>query len=149
MLKLSGLICGICPLCSSVLTGMEGDMDLQFLLQGGDLLKVRSSSWKKTRYFRLQEDCKTMWHESKKLFKSNPTCECCPSNQQACVWDSPVQLLHICVVWCWTLKTQNYYLTSSSTLSVSSGETPKVIFEIIYQVRRFLFVYWIINMTRS
>ncbi|XP_036939376.1 1-phosphatidylinositol 4,5-bisphosphate phosphodiesterase delta-1b isoform X2 [Acanthopagrus latus] len=53
--------------------GMEGDMDLQFLLQGGDLLKVRSSSWKKTRYFRLQEDCKTMWHESKKLFKSNPT----------------------------------------------------------------------------
>ncbi|XP_035527312.1 1-phosphatidylinositol 4,5-bisphosphate phosphodiesterase delta-1b isoform X1 [Morone saxatilis] len=53
--------------------GMEGDMDLQFLLQGGDLLKVRSSSWKKTRYFKLQEDCKTMWHESKKTFKTNQT----------------------------------------------------------------------------
>ncbi|CAL1580092.1 unnamed protein product [Knipowitschia caucasica] len=53
--------------------GMEGDTDLQFLLQGGDLLKVRSQSWKKTRYFRLQEDCKTMWHESKKPFRSNPT----------------------------------------------------------------------------
>uniref|UniRef100_A0A8C4NXE7 Phosphoinositide phospholipase C n=1 Tax=Dicentrarchus labrax TaxID=13489 RepID=A0A8C4NXE7_DICLA len=47
-------------LCSSVFTGMEGDMDLQFLLQGGDLLKVRSSSWKKTRYFKLQEDCNTI-----------------------------------------------------------------------------------------
>ncbi|XP_040911913.1 1-phosphatidylinositol 4,5-bisphosphate phosphodiesterase delta-1-like isoform X2 [Toxotes jaculatrix] len=53
--------------------GMEGDLDLQFLLQGGDLLKVRSPSWKKTRYFRLQEDCKTMWHESKKTFKTNQT----------------------------------------------------------------------------
>ncbi|XP_072297138.1 1-phosphatidylinositol 4,5-bisphosphate phosphodiesterase delta-1-like isoform X2 [Eucyclogobius newberryi] len=53
--------------------GLEGDPDLQFLLQGGDLLKVRSQSWKKTRYFRLQEDCKTMWHESKKLFRKTPT----------------------------------------------------------------------------
>uniref|UniRef100_A0A8C4I963 Phosphoinositide phospholipase C n=1 Tax=Dicentrarchus labrax TaxID=13489 RepID=A0A8C4I963_DICLA len=56
-----------------VMQGMEGDMDLQFLLQGGDLLKVRSSSWKKTRYFKLQEDCNTMWHESKKTFKTNQT----------------------------------------------------------------------------
>ncbi|XP_072297137.1 1-phosphatidylinositol 4,5-bisphosphate phosphodiesterase delta-1-like isoform X1 [Eucyclogobius newberryi] len=55
------------------LLGLEGDPDLQFLLQGGDLLKVRSQSWKKTRYFRLQEDCKTMWHESKKLFRKTPT----------------------------------------------------------------------------
>ncbi|XP_070774280.1 1-phosphatidylinositol 4,5-bisphosphate phosphodiesterase delta-1-like isoform X5 [Enoplosus armatus] len=53
--------------------GMEGDPDLQFLLQGGDLLKVRSTSWKKTRYFKLQEDCKTMWHESKKTFRTNQT----------------------------------------------------------------------------
>ncbi|XP_031162664.1 1-phosphatidylinositol 4,5-bisphosphate phosphodiesterase delta-1b isoform X3 [Sander lucioperca] len=51
--------------------GMEGDPDLQFLLQGGDLLKVRSSSWKKTRYYRLMEDCETMWYESKKTFKTN------------------------------------------------------------------------------
>ncbi|XP_070774275.1 1-phosphatidylinositol 4,5-bisphosphate phosphodiesterase delta-1-like isoform X1 [Enoplosus armatus] len=55
------------------LLGMEGDPDLQFLLQGGDLLKVRSTSWKKTRYFKLQEDCKTMWHESKKTFRTNQT----------------------------------------------------------------------------
>ncbi|XP_034470704.1 1-phosphatidylinositol 4,5-bisphosphate phosphodiesterase delta-1-like isoform X2 [Hippoglossus hippoglossus] len=54
-------------------SGMEGDPDLQFLLQGGDLLKVRSTSWKKTRYYRLQEDCKTMWHESKKTFNTKQT----------------------------------------------------------------------------
>lgn len=58
---------------------MEGDRDLRFLLKGGDLLKVRSTTWKKTRYFKLQEDCKTIWHESKKLIKSNQTCECCIS----------------------------------------------------------------------
>uniref|UniRef100_A0A673BAT8 Phosphoinositide phospholipase C n=1 Tax=Sphaeramia orbicularis TaxID=375764 RepID=A0A673BAT8_9TELE len=45
---------------------MEGDSDLQFLLQGGDLLKVRSTSWKKTRYFRLQEDCKTIHSKTPK-----------------------------------------------------------------------------------
>ena len=55
---------------------MEGDQDLQFLLQGGDLLKVRSPSWKKTRYIKLEEDCKTLWLESKKLLKANQTCEC-------------------------------------------------------------------------
>uniref|UniRef100_A0A3Q2PTQ6 Phosphoinositide phospholipase C n=1 Tax=Fundulus heteroclitus TaxID=8078 RepID=A0A3Q2PTQ6_FUNHE len=54
-------------------TGMEGDPDLQFLLQGGDLLKVLSPSWKKTRFLKLQEDCKTMWRESKKTFKSSQT----------------------------------------------------------------------------
>ncbi|XP_047444392.1 1-phosphatidylinositol 4,5-bisphosphate phosphodiesterase delta-1-like isoform X2 [Mugil cephalus] len=53
--------------------GMEGDPDLQFLLQGGDLLKVRSTSWKKTRFFRLLEDCKTMWRESKKTFRKKQT----------------------------------------------------------------------------
>uniref|UniRef100_A0A667ZER8 Phosphoinositide phospholipase C n=1 Tax=Myripristis murdjan TaxID=586833 RepID=A0A667ZER8_9TELE len=53
--------------------GLEGDADLQFLLEGGDLLKVRSSSWKKTRYLKLEPDCKTIWHESKKTFKSKQT----------------------------------------------------------------------------
>lgn len=90
--------CSLLP-CFS---GMEGDPDLQFLLQGGDLLKVRSSSWKKTRYYRLQEDCKTMWHESKKTFKTKQTCECCPSTPAACVWDPPTKpLAHICLVLWW------------------------------------------------
>ncbi|KAG9347769.1 hypothetical protein JZ751_003784 [Albula glossodonta] len=55
------------------LIGLEGDADLQFLLKGGELQKVRSSSWKKSRFFKLQEDCKTMWHESHKTLKSNQT----------------------------------------------------------------------------
>ncbi|KAF7222962.1 1-phosphatidylinositol 4,5-bisphosphate phosphodiesterase delta-1 isoform X1 [Nothobranchius furzeri] len=58
---------------SAKLLGMEGDPDLQFLLKGGDLLKVLSPSWKKTRFLRLQDDCKTMWRESKKTFKSCQT----------------------------------------------------------------------------
>ncbi|XP_036934720.1 1-phosphatidylinositol 4,5-bisphosphate phosphodiesterase delta-1a isoform X2 [Acanthopagrus latus] len=53
--------------------GLEGDPDLQFLLVGGELVKIRSSSWKKNRFFKLQEDCKTFWHESQKVFKRNQT----------------------------------------------------------------------------
>nr|XP_020460174.1 1-phosphatidylinositol 4,5-bisphosphate phosphodiesterase delta-1-like isoform X2 [Monopterus albus] len=53
--------------------GMEIDPDLQFLLKGGQLVKIRSASWKKKRYFRLQEDCRTMWQESMKTFKTNQT----------------------------------------------------------------------------
>ncbi|XP_067439028.1 1-phosphatidylinositol 4,5-bisphosphate phosphodiesterase delta-1-like [Thunnus thynnus] len=52
---------------------MEDDPDLQFLLRGGDLLKVRSSFWKKTRHYRLKEDCRTMWYKSKKTFKTKQT----------------------------------------------------------------------------
>ncbi|XP_072524966.1 1-phosphatidylinositol 4,5-bisphosphate phosphodiesterase delta-1b isoform X2 [Salminus brasiliensis] len=53
--------------------GMEDDPDLQFLLSGTELVKVRSGSWKKTRFYKLQEDCKTMWHESKKTLRSKQT----------------------------------------------------------------------------
>ncbi|TMS16639.1 1-phosphatidylinositol 4,5-bisphosphate phosphodiesterase delta-1 [Larimichthys crocea] len=53
--------------------GLEGDEDLQFLLVGGELVKIRSSSWKKNRFFKLQEDCKTFWHESHKTFRRNQT----------------------------------------------------------------------------
>ncbi|XP_053198662.1 1-phosphatidylinositol 4,5-bisphosphate phosphodiesterase delta-1a [Scomber japonicus] len=55
------------------LLGLEGDADLQFLLVGGELVKVRSGSWQKNRYFKLQEDCKTLWQESRKAFKKNQT----------------------------------------------------------------------------
>uniref|UniRef100_A0A3Q3WTQ3 Phosphoinositide phospholipase C n=1 Tax=Mola mola TaxID=94237 RepID=A0A3Q3WTQ3_MOLML len=53
--------------------GLEGDEDLQFLLVGGELVKIRSTSWKKNRFFKLQEDCKTFWHESHKTFKRDQT----------------------------------------------------------------------------
>uniref|UniRef100_A0A3Q3W7T0 Phosphoinositide phospholipase C n=1 Tax=Mola mola TaxID=94237 RepID=A0A3Q3W7T0_MOLML len=52
---------------------LEGDEDLQFLLVGGELVKIRSTSWKKNRFFKLQEDCKTFWHESHKTFKRDQT----------------------------------------------------------------------------
>uniref|UniRef100_A0A4W4HAF9 Phosphoinositide phospholipase C n=2 Tax=Electrophorus electricus TaxID=8005 RepID=A0A4W4HAF9_ELEEL len=69
------------------LSCMEGDSDLQFLLSGADLLKVRSGSWKKTRFYKLQEDCKTMWHESKKALRPRQTfsvedIECVRSGRQ-------------------------------------------------------------------
>ncbi|XP_028425540.1 1-phosphatidylinositol 4,5-bisphosphate phosphodiesterase delta-1a isoform X3 [Perca flavescens] len=53
--------------------GLEGDPDLQFLLDGGELVKVRRGNWKKSRFFKLQEDCKTLWQESHKLIKRNQT----------------------------------------------------------------------------
>ncbi|XP_042254960.1 1-phosphatidylinositol 4,5-bisphosphate phosphodiesterase delta-1a isoform X1 [Thunnus thynnus] len=53
--------------------GLEGDADLQFLLVGGELVKVRSSSWQRNRFYKLQEDCKTLWQESHKAFKRNQT----------------------------------------------------------------------------
>lgn len=77
------------------LSGMEGDPDLQFLLQGGILLKVRSSSWKKSRYFRLLEDCKTMWGESQKTFRTNQTCEYHTHTSSPWVWKPPAKLLHL------------------------------------------------------
>ncbi|XP_063075169.1 1-phosphatidylinositol 4,5-bisphosphate phosphodiesterase delta-1b isoform X2 [Engraulis encrasicolus] len=46
--------------------GLRDDPNLKFLLSGGDLLKVRSSNWKKTRFYKLREDCKTLWYESHK-----------------------------------------------------------------------------------
>ncbi|XP_054478539.1 1-phosphatidylinositol 4,5-bisphosphate phosphodiesterase delta-1a isoform X2 [Anoplopoma fimbria] len=53
--------------------GLEGDPDLQFLLVGGELVKIRSSRWKKIRFFKLQEDCKTFWHESHNPFRRKQT----------------------------------------------------------------------------
>ncbi|KAA8580732.1 hypothetical protein FQN60_013690 [Etheostoma spectabile] len=55
------------------LLGLEGDPDLQFLLAGGKLIKVRKDNWKKNRFFKLQDDCKTLWQESRKLIKRNQT----------------------------------------------------------------------------
>ncbi|XP_061661324.1 1-phosphatidylinositol 4,5-bisphosphate phosphodiesterase delta-1a isoform X2 [Syngnathoides biaculeatus] len=61
------------PRNDSVRHGLDGDPDLEFLLAGGRLTKVRSRSWRKIRFYRLQEDCKTVWHESEKLFKRKQT----------------------------------------------------------------------------
>ncbi|PKU36129.1 1-phosphatidylinositol -bisphosphate phosphodiesterase delta-1 [Limosa lapponica baueri] len=51
-------------------TGLKDDKDLKFLLKGSQLLKVKSGSWRKERFYKLQEDCKTIWQESKKMLRS-------------------------------------------------------------------------------
>uniref|UniRef100_A0A8C1P7G1 Phosphoinositide phospholipase C n=1 Tax=Cyprinus carpio TaxID=7962 RepID=A0A8C1P7G1_CYPCA len=56
--------------------GLDGDPDLQFLLKGGNLIKVKSRSWRKTRFFRLNDDCKTMWQQTSKTFKRDSGCKC-------------------------------------------------------------------------
>lgn len=50
--------------------GLQDDEDLKYLLKGSPLSKVKSASWKRSRHYKLQEDCKTIWHDSKKIFKS-------------------------------------------------------------------------------
>uniref|UniRef100_A0A1B8Y9Z8 Phosphoinositide phospholipase C n=1 Tax=Xenopus tropicalis TaxID=8364 RepID=A0A1B8Y9Z8_XENTR len=51
-------------------TGLQDDEDLRVLLKGSNLFKLKSESWKKARFYKLQEDCKTVWYDSKKFFKS-------------------------------------------------------------------------------
>ncbi|XP_033841414.1 1-phosphatidylinositol 4,5-bisphosphate phosphodiesterase delta-1a [Periophthalmus magnuspinnatus] len=53
--------------------GLEGDPDLQFLLSGGNLVKIRSNSWQKNRFYKLNEDCKTIWHDSHKIIRRSKT----------------------------------------------------------------------------
>lgn len=89
------VVCGVCfclfvfwSLCCPVqpyltrpllsFAGMDGDPDLNFLLNGAELVKVRSGSWRKARFYKLQEDCKTVWHESKKTLRPKHTCESIP-----------------------------------------------------------------------
>ncbi|XP_004676692.1 PREDICTED: 1-phosphatidylinositol 4,5-bisphosphate phosphodiesterase delta-1 isoform X2 [Condylura cristata] len=52
------------------LYGLQDDEDLQALLKGSQLLKVKSSSWRRERFYKLQEDCKTIWQESRKVMRS-------------------------------------------------------------------------------
>ncbi|XP_018124473.1 1-phosphatidylinositol 4,5-bisphosphate phosphodiesterase delta-1 isoform X2 [Xenopus laevis] len=50
---------------------LPDDEDLRVLLKGSNLYKLKSGSWKRPRFYKLQEDCKTVWYDSKKLFKSS------------------------------------------------------------------------------
>ncbi|XP_069814924.1 1-phosphatidylinositol 4,5-bisphosphate phosphodiesterase delta-1 isoform X1 [Dendropsophus ebraccatus] len=55
---------------NSTRLGLQDDEDLKFLLKGSPLSKVKSASWKRLRFYKLQEDCKTVWHDSKKILRS-------------------------------------------------------------------------------
>lgn len=43
---------------------------LEKMQQGTLMRKVKSKSWKKQRYFKLQDDCMTIWYQSKRTGKT-------------------------------------------------------------------------------
>lgn len=55
--------------------GSEVDADLQSMQVGSVMRKVKSRTWKKQRYFRLQDDCATIWYKSKKAGNAQSTCK--------------------------------------------------------------------------
>ncbi|XP_038646243.1 1-phosphatidylinositol 4,5-bisphosphate phosphodiesterase delta-4 [Scyliorhinus canicula] len=46
--------------------GLQVDENLQLMLVGSLMRKVKSRNWKRQRYFKLQEDCMSIWYQSKK-----------------------------------------------------------------------------------
>lgn len=57
--------------------GLDSD-DIRLMMKGCSMVKVRSSSWQKSRSLRLLEDGLTVWCESSKSSrkaKSQQTCE--------------------------------------------------------------------------
>lgn len=49
------------------------DQDLLLMQEGTMMRKVRTKSWKKLRYFRLQNDGMTVWHGSQPESMPKPT----------------------------------------------------------------------------
>uniref|UniRef100_A0A665SZR8 Phosphoinositide phospholipase C n=1 Tax=Echeneis naucrates TaxID=173247 RepID=A0A665SZR8_ECHNA len=45
---------------------LQGDDNIQSMLVGTVMRKIKSRTWKKQRYFKLQDDCMTIWYKSKK-----------------------------------------------------------------------------------
>ncbi|KAG7315368.1 hypothetical protein KOW79_021456 [Hemibagrus wyckioides] len=54
-------------------TSAQVDADLQSMQVGSVMRKVKSRSWKKQRYFRLQDDFATIWYKSKKAGNAQST----------------------------------------------------------------------------
>ncbi|XP_055361668.1 1-phosphatidylinositol 4,5-bisphosphate phosphodiesterase delta-4-like isoform X2 [Betta splendens] len=52
---------------------IQGDDNLQSMLVGTVMRKIKSRSWKKQRYFKLQDDCATIWYQSKKTGNTHCT----------------------------------------------------------------------------
>uniref|UniRef100_A0AAQ5ZCM5 Phosphoinositide phospholipase C n=1 Tax=Amphiprion ocellaris TaxID=80972 RepID=A0AAQ5ZCM5_AMPOC len=57
----------------SLCSGIQGDDNLQSMLVGTVMRKIKSRTWKKQRYFKLQEDCMTIWYKSKKAGNTHST----------------------------------------------------------------------------
>uniref|UniRef100_A0A4W6DVW2 Phosphoinositide phospholipase C n=1 Tax=Lates calcarifer TaxID=8187 RepID=A0A4W6DVW2_LATCA len=54
-------------------SGIQGDDNLQSMLVGTVMRKIKSRTWKKQRYFKLQDDCMTIWYKSKKAGNTHST----------------------------------------------------------------------------
>ncbi|XP_062383651.1 1-phosphatidylinositol 4,5-bisphosphate phosphodiesterase delta-4 [Sardina pilchardus] len=52
---------------------IQGDDNLQSMFVGTVMRKIKSRTWKKQRYFKLQEDCMTIWYKSKKAGNAGST----------------------------------------------------------------------------
>ncbi|XP_068446450.1 1-phosphatidylinositol 4,5-bisphosphate phosphodiesterase delta-4 isoform X1 [Clinocottus analis] len=52
---------------------IQGDDNLQSMLVGAVMRKIKSRTWKKQRYFKLQDDCMTIWYKSKKAGNAHST----------------------------------------------------------------------------
>uniref|UniRef100_A0A3Q4AU78 Phosphoinositide phospholipase C n=1 Tax=Mola mola TaxID=94237 RepID=A0A3Q4AU78_MOLML len=52
---------------------IRGDDNLQSMLVGTIMRKIKSRTWKKQRYFKLQDDCMTIWYKSKKAGNTHST----------------------------------------------------------------------------
>ncbi|XP_069771033.1 1-phosphatidylinositol 4,5-bisphosphate phosphodiesterase delta-1a isoform X3 [Narcine bancroftii] len=46
------------------------DEDVKAMLQGSNMQKIKSNSWMKSRFYKLQDDCQTVWYDSQKILKS-------------------------------------------------------------------------------
>lgn len=55
--------------------GIQLTETLEKMQQGTLMRKVKSKSWKKQRYFKLQDDCMTIWYQSKRTGKIESACE--------------------------------------------------------------------------
>ncbi|XP_071243600.1 1-phosphatidylinositol 4,5-bisphosphate phosphodiesterase delta-4-like [Salvelinus alpinus] len=52
---------------------IQGDDNLQSMIVGTVMRKIKSRTWKKQRYFKLQEDCMTIWYNTKKAGNAHST----------------------------------------------------------------------------
>ncbi|AWO95841.1 putative 1-phosphatidylinositol 4-5-bisphosphate phosphodiesterase delta-4-like [Scophthalmus maximus] len=56
-----------------VRNGIAEDDNLQSMLVGAVMRKIKSRTWKKQRYFKLEDDCMTIWYKSKKAGNAHST----------------------------------------------------------------------------
>ncbi|KAF0045671.1 hypothetical protein F2P81_002200 [Scophthalmus maximus] len=56
-----------------IAVGIAEDDNLQSMLVGAVMRKIKSRTWKKQRYFKLEDDCMTIWYKSKKAGNAHST----------------------------------------------------------------------------